>query len=632
MGLLARERIHASIALPSSDPLLWRAVGTAEDVLTVSAIALIFLGLRFFGVSSAATKVGYTVVLAVFAAMWVVQSEAVIVFGASLQASVVRGGSIGDTLARSRTVTGLSLLIAAAAILALSGLASRLLRGDAGLRTRILFGCGMASAVVVLLLSRAVHQRETAENPVWSLARIVGASADRGRSAPLERFDQAPDLIALRRMAGATPDRVWRSAGYPLAYDRIDAGDLSFDHPNFVIIAVENLRAADVGAYGSPITGITPNIDRLARAGIRVERAYSAGTYTPAGELALWYGVLPVPGTNVLTAHPTTPLTGLPEILRREGWRSFLWISSTDQTFYGRDHFYPRRGFQMYDGNSFSTSDPRVNWGYSDRVLARRAAQAMGRLEEPFAAMMLTVNNHHPYQLPSDAGAPLPVRAPSEKGFVRLDGTDEVFGRHGSQLMQTVHYSDAAIGDFFRLARDQPWFERTIFVITGDHGVAIAPAGERITSSHRLRELRHRVPLIIYSPMLEGGVTIPGPASQVDVMPTLLGLAGVKEGLTGIGRDLLGEEDDPDRPVFGWSDHDNGLMIVSGDRIFSARLQERDVVDEQLVRDEGGRFVPVDEPATMDRLRVLARAYAESWAPMVLGGRSGEPGGADRPE
>jgi len=105
-------------------------------------------------------------------------------------------------------------------------------------------------------------------------------------------------------------------------------------------------------------------------------------------------------------------------------------------------------------------------------------------------------------------------------------------------MLRTLHYTDEAIGYFFELARKQPWYARTVFVLTGDHGLPIAPL-DGLRTFHRFIELRHRVPLIIFSPLLQGGKVVPGPASQIDLLPTLSGLFGVKGDQTGLGRDLL---------------------------------------------------------------------------------------------
>ena len=56
---------------------------------------------------------------------------------------------------------------------------------------------------------------------------------------------------------------------------------------------------------------------------------------------------------------------------------------------------------------------------------------------------------------------------------------------------------------------------------------------------HVFFELRHHIPLIIYSPRLPSGIVVHGPASQADILPTILGLLGLAVPAEMTGHDLL---------------------------------------------------------------------------------------------
>jgi phosphoglycerol transferase MdoB-like AlkP superfamily enzyme len=335
-------------------------------------------------------------------------------------------------------------------------------------------------------------------------------------------------------------------------------------------------------------------------------------------------------------------LTGLPEILRASGWRSLLWIHNGDQTFYHRDRFYRPRGFQMIDGRDFPRDDPRTGWGYSDRALARRAIKALDRAPEPFAAQVLTVTNHHPFQVPSDAQSRFPLLAGSRRGFLSFLGLDNPMGLQTAPMLQTIHYTDEAVGDFFRLAASRPWFSRTVFVVTGDHGISIVPYRRQIHTLIGLTELRHRVPLILYSPLLPPG-RVPGPASHVDVPETLLALAGVELPRPGVGRDLLDvEQYDPHRPVLLWSASGRLVTLVDAARLYQASLRIEPSSDERIrlsgevlvdpaIDPDGEHNLLSAEPEATARYRRLARVYAEVYPWLIFSGRSGLPSSADSP-
>ena len=119
-------------------------------------------------------------------------------------------------------------------------------------------------------------------------------------------------------------------------------------------------------------------------------------------------------------------------------------------------------------------------------------------------------------------------------------------------------------------------------MISGDHGLPIAPL-EGTPTPHRFASLRHQVPLVFFSPLLEGGLTLEGPASLADVPATLLGLLGAEESV-GDGRDLFAQEPAA-RPVIAWDDE--GRTVTAATRGF--------VYHATLAPDEGGSLRVTEE-------------------------------------
>ena len=496
---------------------------------------------------------------------------------------------------------------------------------------------------MLALLPVPVDLAATARNPAFTAAALSRSIAAAPSDGGLRAAAPTAPLSAIREIAANPSRRGFLDPQFPLAYrpaersasaPRLPPGLLA----NIVFFVMEGVRAHEVGAYGGTVPGVTPNLDALAARGTRFDGVWSPGTHTPEGELALWYGLLAVPREIVMTLRPRVSMTGLPEILRRAGWKSFLWIHNGDQTFFGEDRFFLPRGFRMIDGRDFDPAEPRTNWGYSDRTLARRAAVAIDRMEEPFAAMVLTISNHHPFQLPSDAKTRLDVPAAEERGSFRAPGWRDLVGRQTVPMLQTVHYTDEAIGDFFDRVRSRPWFSHTIFVVVSDHGLPIAPL-EGISSLHRFAELRHGVPWILYSPLLPARPAVPGPSSLADVPPTLLGLLGVDLPASGVGCDRLDPAAcDPERPVFSWNDEGETLTIATASRVFHAVIAwervsggEGDSLGEEMLYDaradpDGRRDLSLSEPGRVREFRKLARLYLGLYPWLVGHGRSGVPG------
>ncbi|NBX65065.1 MAG: hypothetical protein EBT66_09010 [Bacteroidetes bacterium] len=94
--------------------------------------------------------------------------------------------------------------------------------------------------------------------------------------------------------------------------------------------------------------------------------------------------------------------------------------------------------------------------------------------KKPVFASIFTLSSHHPYTIPK----PYQGTLPGDPGTVQ----------------HTIAYTDIALRKFFESAAKKPWFENTVFVITGDH------------TSHSDKEYfysqsgHYEVPVLIYSP------------------------------------------------------------------------------------------------------------------------------------
>jgi arylsulfatase A-like enzyme len=642
--LALRLRIHARAPLPSTQPVPWLAAGLFEDIAVAGFVAALLLAFGRGARGERWTRLLFGAFAMLLLAAEVVWSEVLIFFGqlpsrdellAGLNLTFARGSARGLALAGTA-----AFLLLFALLLRLSARSAR--HADrAWSNVPRLLSVAVVAGAAAIFVPISIHRRETAHDPAVALASVWREPSE--SEAKSESFFPAPrlDPAAIRELAPARPPRQYLGVQFPLAHrapvrsasaPKLPAGL----RPNLVCVLLESVRAEEVGAYGRNPPGVTPNLDRLAREGILVERAYSAGLQTPDAELALWYGVAPNPRASLMTGDPQARLTGLPEILRASGWRSFLWIHNGDQTFYRRDRFYRPRGFQMIDGRDFPSSDPRTGWGYSDRALARRAVDALDRASEPFAAEVLTVSNHHPFQVPGDARSHFPLLSGPRNGFLSFLGLDQSMGLQTAPMLQTVHYTDEAVGDFLRLAASRPWFSRTIFVVSGDHGLSIVPYQRPVETLPALTELRHRVPLILYSPLL-APARVPGPASQTDVLETFLGLSGIDLPRAGIGRDLLDRDQlDPGHPVVLWSAPGRLVTLVDGRRMYQASVPSEPTSTQPVHLSEEALIDPAAdpdgkqnrlraEPETAERYRRLVRAYVEIYPWILFSGRSGVP-------
>jgi phosphoglycerol transferase MdoB-like AlkP superfamily enzyme len=146
----------------------------------------------------------------------------------------------------------------------------------------------------------------------------------------------------------------------------------------------------------------------------------------------------------------------------------------------------------------------------------------------------------------------------------------EKFGFESQEEYNAFRYADYCIERFMEAAKKEKYFENTIFVFVGDHGVSgnaksVYPAvytDERLTDEH--------VPLVFYAPKILAPQKRTEVVSQVDVLPTIAGIAGREYTNTTMGRDLL--QDHTNHYAFIISHDEGRIGLVTDDYYFTKNL------------------------------------------------------------
>ena len=271
---------------------------------------------------------------------------------------------------------------------------------------------------------------------------------------------------------------------------------------NVVMISIESLSASFLGAYGAT-SGLTPNMDQLAREGMKFERVFATGTRTVRGLEALSLGTPPVPGQAIVRRPDNEHLTTIGEVLENQGYSTFF--------FYGGYGYFDNMN-AYYSGNDYTVVDrtdiPKESvifenaWGVADEVLFDNTFVTLDKefqQNRPFFAQIMTTSNHRPYTYPAGR---IDIPSPG--------------GRAGG-----VKYTDYAVGKFIRDAKTKPWFKDTLFVIVADHCASVA-------GKSKLPMENYHIPLIFYAPALLKPSTYAPIVSQIDIAPTLIDVLGKK--------------------------------------------------------------------------------------------------------
>ncbi|UCH35802.1 MAG: sulfatase [Armatimonadota bacterium] len=275
----------------------------------------------------------------------------------------------------------------------------------------------------------------------------------------------------------------------------------------FLVVVVDALRADHVGCYGST-TVRTPNMDALARRGLRYDAAYTQASWTAGANAALFTGMYP---GQVLLITPE----GLP------------WLRPEANTLAER---FRAAGF----ATALFTSHPRItaDFGFTqgfgvtryifdnDRRVVRECAQWLqGHSARSFFAVVYLLGPHDPYT-PKRPPA-LPDGAPAELANGAFPNGK--FGRKEITYLHSCYEGEIedADADLGVLLADAP--PRCTVALVSDHGEEWAEHGGLKHSRTLYDECSH-VPLILAGQRT--GVII-APVGTFQLAPTLLRLAGL---------------------------------------------------------------------------------------------------------
>lgn len=281
--------------------------------------------------------------------------------------------------------------------------------------------------------------------------------------------------------------------------------------PNVVIILMESMSASLLGEFGQQ-QPLTPTLDSLYQHSLAFTNFYSAGIHTNHGMTATLYSFPALMSRNLMKGTVTPHRHGIPTVLKGLGYENMFFMTHEAQ-YDNMKAFFTTNGYDdIYSQESYPKDSVVNSFGVSDHYefnYALHTINSKAKSRRPFLATILTISNHPPYIVPSWFKA-----------------------RTQEKETQIVEYADWAIGDFLRKASREPWYKNTIFVIQADHGKMVGQSDAELPVSY------NHIPLIIFGPKIKP-MKYAGLGTQVDVMPTLLGIMGVNYEYDGFGVNLL---------------------------------------------------------------------------------------------
>jgi phosphoglycerol transferase MdoB-like AlkP superfamily enzyme len=323
------------------------------------------------------------------------------------------------------------------------------------------------------------------------------------------RSDTA-NMKILRNMLQA-PNAVFSND--PLSIEREIKNDSPEHRWNVVLISVESFSGDYLKRFGNT-ENITPYLDSLIPHGLWFDQFYASGTRTVRGLEALSMAIPPTPGQSIVRRPGNEDMFTMGSVLKAKGYE-VNYIYGGNSFFDNMGDYFSGSGYTVLDKANIPDSLVHLTtaWGADDEAAFDFAIQRCDKSfssGKPFFNHIMTVSNHRPYIYPEG----------------RINISPKIQSIQGA-----VKYTDYAINKFIKDAQHKAWFDNTLFIIVADHCAKSAGKTD-------LPVNRYHIPCIIYAPQLIKPAVEDRLVSQIDLVPTILGLMNLNYTSRFLGYDV----------------------------------------------------------------------------------------------
>ena len=294
---------------------------------------------------------------------------------------------------------------------------------------------------------------------------------------------------------------------------------------NVVVIFLESFGREYVGCLNKDILpgyqGYTPFLDSLMQHAVSFRYTYANGRSSIDAMPSALSGLPMFVESFVAASHSNNQLRGMAAYLDSIGYETAFFHGAPASSL-GFQGFCKSTGFQHCWSQEDFEADKRTEgraaydnwWGIWDEPFLQYFRVKMGDMKEPFMTALFTLTSHHPFHIP--------------------EAYKDTYPEEELPIHKCIRYTDHALSRFFQEARKEPWFQNTLFVLTGDH------TNMSNHAAYKSGINQFSTTIFFYAPdgSLEPGIR-EGIAQQTDILPTVLGQLGYPKPYMAFGIDLF---------------------------------------------------------------------------------------------
>ena len=350
--------------------------------------------------------------------------------------------------------------------------------------------------------------------------------------------------------------------------------------PNIILFILESMGREYWGSLNQKnnidnFISYTPFLDSLSRESLIFPNFYANSRKSIHGMPAILAGIPSFETAYTSSSYSNQPLESLVSIANKMGYDTSFFHGAPNGSM-GFLGFSKTLGFNNYYGKDEYNNDSDYDgyWGIWDLPFLKFTKEVIDKKSEPFLSTIFTVTSHEPYIIP--------------------DEFEGYFDEGNVPMHKAARYTDYSIRQFFEIAKDENWFNNTIFIFTADHG------NQTYYSFYEKMINRFANPLMIYS----HASNLKGVSNQLsqhlDIYPTIVDLINYNKPFRSWGQSLLSGIEDDSFVVnyFGAGSYfymDNDYILVSDGNKVTGFYDSKDFdLSNNLIEESNSKMIDLE--------------------------------------
>jgi len=284
---------------------------------------------------------------------------------------------------------------------------------------------------------------------------------------------------------------------------------------NVVILILESFGDENIKI------GHTPFLDSLLQESLYFKNGFANGRRSIDAVPSILSSIPELSNVSFIhSSYSVNQIYGLPKILKNNGYYTafFHGAFNGSQNF---DQYSKIAGFDKYYGKNEYVGIEAFDgsWGIFDEEFLQFFCNELSAYQNPFLSVLFTLSSHNPYTIPE-----------KHKGK---------FPKGNTKIAESISYTDFALKRFFDCAKQQTWYNNTLFVLTADHC-----SSEPVLPEHKTNIGRYHVPILFFDPSNKSINQVSEKnIQQTDIMPSIIDYLNINAKMVCFGKPYTSDKD-----------------------------------------------------------------------------------------